>query len=132
MNDQIYFFHCVYKGYHKEKYLNYRKYSMNIFNDGPLLPIIGNLVFYQASILGCIIYAGLFQFSFSQIIQKFYAYLTGSNVFKVQSFIYIINIPAIVLIISGIFFNKSLFPVDVAFKMDEIYILIVSGYICYV
>jgi hypothetical protein len=52
-------------------------------------------------------------------------------VFKVQSYIYIINIPAIVLILSGVIFNGCLLPFDVTLKMDEIYILIVSGYICY-
>ena len=52
-------------------------------------------------------------------------------VYRIQIYIILINIPFIVLIHSGIFYNNSLLPLEVSFKLDEIFILIISGYICY-
>lgn len=52
-------------------------------------------------------------------------------VYKVQAYVFLINVPAILMIFSGVIYNGCLLPLDVTLKMDEIYILAVSSYICY-
>ena len=53
-------------------------------------------------------------------------------VYKVQAYVYLINIPMIILILCGVIYNGSLIPLEVALTLDQIYILAISGYICYV
>jgi hypothetical protein len=43
----------------------------------------------------------------------------------------LVNLPYIALILSGVVYNDSLLPLEVTLKIDEIYILIICGYICY-
>lgn len=52
-------------------------------------------------------------------------------VYKVQLYVYLINAPMIVMILSGVIHNGSLVSLDVALTLDQIYILAISGYICY-
>ena len=88
--------------------------------------------FYSAGLLGAVFYAGLFTFGFNRIIEKLYAWSNGSMVYKVQFYVYLLNFPMIVLILSGVIYNGSLVPLNVALTLDQIYILAISGYICYV
>ena len=39
--------------------------------------------------------------------------------------------PIIVMMLDGVVYNGSMVPLDVALTLDEIYILMISGYICY-
>jgi hypothetical protein len=50
---------------------------------------------------------------------------------RAQLYILLVNAPALILILSGVIYNNSLLPLEVSLKMDETYILVVSGYICY-
>lgn len=52
-------------------------------------------------------------------------------VYKVQAYVFLINIPVIIMILTGVIYNACLLSLDVALKIDEIYILAVSSYICY-
>lgn len=61
-----------------------------------------------------------------------YAWINGSMVYKVQFYIFLINVPIMIMILTGVVYNGSLLPLDVALNMDEFYILIISGYICYI
>jgi len=50
---------------------------------------------------------------------------------RAQVYILFVNAPSLILILTGFIYNNSLLPMEVSLKMDETYILIVSGYICY-
>ena len=60
-----------------------------------------------------------------------YAWIEGSMVYKVQFYIYLLNLPIMIMLLTGVIYNGSLLPLDIALNMDEGYILIISGYICY-
>jgi hypothetical protein len=57
--------------------------------------------------------------------------VTGSKLKKVQLYIYLINFPILVMVLTGVIQNGNLLVLDIALNLDEIYILILSGYICY-
>lgn len=77
-------------------------------------------------------YAALFEFGYSALLQKLYGQTREwSMVYRVQTYLFILNLPLLIMALSGIVYNSSLMPLEVALKVDEILILVVSGYICY-
>ena len=87
---------------------------------------------YPGSLFGALFYAALFEFGYNRIIEKLYAETAGWKViYRVQIYLYLVNLPYIALILEGIIFNNSLLPFETALKIDEIYILIICGYICF-
>jgi hypothetical protein len=79
-----------------------------------------------------VVYAGCFEFGYNRIIEKIYAETAGwKMVYRAQFYLFIVNLPIIVLVMSGVVYNGSLLPMEVALDLDLAYIFIVCGYICF-
>ena len=85
----------------------------------------------SVSFFSCILYAGIFQFGYNRIIEKLYVWVEGSSTFKIQTYLFLINLPFILLIVFGLINNKSIITLDTSLKIDSTFILLVSSYICY-
>lgn len=51
--------------------------------------------------------------------------------YRVQTYLILVNLPSIILILCGLLYNTSLLPLEAALKVDESHIMILCGYICY-
>jgi hypothetical protein len=47
-----------------------------------------------------------------------YAWIEGSMVYKVQFYIYLLNLPIMIMLLTGVIYNGSLLPLDMALNMD--------------
>lgn len=82
--------------------------------------------------MGSLVYAGCFEFGYNRIIEKIYAETAAwKMVYRAQFYLFIINLPIIILVMVGIIYNRSLLPMEVALDLDLAYIFIVCGYICF-
>jgi hypothetical protein len=79
-----------------------------------------------------LLYAALFEYGYNRIVERLYGETVGWKVlYRVQIYLTLVNLPSIVLLLSGLFYNTSLLPFETALKMDEAHIMILCGYICY-